>query len=162
MGADAKSGAKVKYKKSEVRDIKVPIGFVGDGSPLNGTRGPNAKVTLRSPQTIKPAGYLDILWFGKRHYISPALFARDADKYQQLHWKDAWLNLDMIRNNESVFWEWTHPSGFMERITSDTTFWLQDKMDSIKAYWKEGFKKIPRPDTEEFDKLGDRIRTSRG
>ena len=79
------------YIRSTVRDIRAPIGFAGDLEAPRGQRGPRSNVALRHPQTIKPAGYLEILWFGKRHYISPALFERDADKYQQLHWKDAFV-----------------------------------------------------------------------
>lgn len=146
------------YGHCTVGDLKLEQGFCGER--FNAGKGPlqQAPVAPGHEQSLQPAGYLSITWFGKVHYISPALYAKDAEKYHELHWKDAWLLWDSIKSNEAIYDEWANPSGFFEFGTAKIVYGVES-LKELAEKWFKDVERAPKPDIAEFRKLTDRTFT---
>jgi hypothetical protein len=138
-----------------VSDLKFEHGFCGERFDSGQSPLDRAPVAPTHDQTLKPDGYLEIAWFGKMHYISPALYAKDAEKYHELHWKEAWLLLDSVKSNRAIFDEWANPTDFFGSATASSVEALE-KVKAAVDSWVHDIQRAPKPDVQEFVKLEDR------
>jgi hypothetical protein len=133
------------YRKSSVPELKFEQGWLGDRFPAGTSELAQAKVSLAHEQSVKPAGYLEITLFGKLHYVSPALYERDAESFHLMHWKQAWRLHDSIRSNQAVYDEWANPRNFFVHTAERTV--------ALYRSWFDDVEKAPKPDVEEFHQL---------
>ena len=135
--------------------LKFEHGFCGDPSPDRSILE-RARAAPSHEQTFQPSAYLLITWFGKLHYVSPALYLRDADKYHELHWKEACLLLDNINSNLAIYDEWANPRGFWGGSTAKTVYAYEDLCSSVDS-WVNSIEKTSKPDLDEFYKLTNQV-----
>jgi|GEM_PF-4996522 len=138
-----------------VRDLRFAQGICGERFDTFRSPQQCAKVAPAHDQTLAPAGYLLIPFFGKLHYVSPALYKKEATKYHELHWKEAWNLLDSIRFNRSIYDELINPRRFMDSFVAGAV----EKWTEARALWDKWIHEVesaPKPDVGQFDVLSDR------
>lgn len=132
-----------------IADLKFQQGICGERFDASRSPHQRAKVAPGCDQSLAPAGYILIPFFGKLHYVSPALFKKEAEKYHQLHWKEAWNLLDSIESNRSIYNEWINPRGFFDSFVAGVV----ETWGQARAKWNDWFHEVetaPKPDIEEF------------
>lgn len=143
------------YQPCTVRDLRFAQGICGERFDTFRSPQQCAKVAPAHDQTLAPAGYLLIPFFGKLHYVSPALYKKEAEKYHELHWKEAWNLLDSIRSYRSIYDELINPRRFMDSFVAGAV----EKWTEARALWDKWIHEVetaPKPDVGQFDVLSDR------
>ncbi|MBI1190625.1 MAG: hypothetical protein GC200_08120 [Tepidisphaera sp.] len=142
---------------AKVEDLRPEQGFVG--MRFKSGAGPNDGAPVApgedTENTLKPPGYLEIMWFGKMHYISPAMYKKDADLYNQYHWKEALILLDSVHGNERIYQEFDDTNGFFEWATQTTVYYTKEISEEVKS-WFVDVKKAPKPNIQRFWALSQR------
>lgn len=154
------------FSNAEAEDIRVEQGALGQRWP--GAQGPLGAAPVAPGKdvsnTLKPRGYLRIIWFGKVHYIHPKLFERDAWMYREYQRKEVILLMQQVRSCRDVYEEWAHPREFIQAgVANVVYFWdilatnFKGTIHEMAPKWFAEIEKVPRPDIKEYGKLLDRL-----
>lgn len=140
------------YVRATDSDLKLEKGFYGDRFPTGGDPAGNAPVAPAYDQQLMPPGYLKLVWFGKMHYVSPGVYARDAERFNDLHWKEAWLRVEELSALQGYYREWAYPTRFVDYWVSKTGEKWSGTRDWARSFFV-AVESVPKPDPGEFHDL---------
>jgi hypothetical protein len=140
------------YKYVVCDKLPYQQGFLGERFGCKNFSPLPTPVAPTHDQKLQPRFLLPIMCFGKMHYISLEVFQRDAAKYNQLQWKDAWILIDSVSTNWKIYLEWIHPARFFDWTTAKTV----EKFKGFKD-WCRGIDKAPKPDPAKFLELHQKL-----
>lgn len=117
--------------------------------------GGNVENTVGSPAAIP------ILWFGKLHYVSLKIYARDAELYHIYHWKDAFLLWQNARSCAEIYEAWAYPTRFADAVTAGTVELYdatatggKNVLNRLFGDWFAAVEKMPKPSLELYGTIG--------
>lgn len=153
VAAPRKQAKSQTRKQTKLDELKFEQGAFGERTPISVTQS-ELLVCVAETQPVKPKPPLEIVIFGKIHYVTREEFHEQAPKYLEMLHKELLVLQDALTSSKTIYREWANPEidGLPGLVD-----WLVAKQvqgySALKTIYTKDYERGIMPPIEEYDEL---------